>query len=63
MMEMIHVHVGPLKFGTKCIVIHLAFPSVIVAKTIYGVCKGSWSKTTHKLPTLCGEEEHMVMMT
>jgi len=30
-----------LKFGTKCIVIHLTFLSVVVAKVVAGVCKGS----------------------
>jgi len=54
---------APLKFGTKCIVIHLAFLGVVVAKAISRVCKGSWSKTTHELPTLCGEGEHMVTVT
>jgi hypothetical protein len=29
------------KFGTKCIVIHLAFPSVVVVEAVDGVCKGS----------------------
>jgi hypothetical protein len=43
--------------------IHLAFPSVVMAKAVVGVCKGSWSKTTPELLVLCGKGEQMVMVT
>jgi len=44
-------------------VIHPTFPNIVVAEAIARVCKGSQSKMTPKLPTLCGEGEHMVMVT
>ncbi len=49
-----------LKFGTKCIILHPAFPGIAVVEAITRVCKGSWSKTTPELPTLCKEGEQIM---
>ncbi len=54
---------APLKFGTKCTVLHPTFPRMqAVVEAIANVCKGSRNKSTHELLTLCGEGEQMVQV-
>jgi len=53
----------PLKFNTKCWILHPRYLGVVVAKGIVSVNKISKSLATPGLPTLCGEFSQMVIVT
>jgi hypothetical protein len=53
----------PLKVTTRCTMLHLVFPGVLMAEGIARVSKDSRSSATHGLPLLCKKGKHMVTMT
>jgi hypothetical protein len=42
-LEIMYIHVGPLKVDTNCIMLHLGFLGIVVVEAVAGVCKGSRS--------------------
>jgi len=62
-LEIMYIHAWPPQGCTNCTMLHLSFPSIVVAKAVARVCKGSRNKSTPKLSALCREGEQMVQVT